>query len=114
MSDSEKSGFFFFKLKKNTATHLAEDMKGPFRPSSVFCMELRAAAALVSFPSHMDRARGTICPLLFASMVPKQLHNLFNRLPPRYVGAVWIKMQPDRISDEIGMKGAALFPEKIF
>ncbi|TWW71398.1 hypothetical protein D4764_17G0008810 [Takifugu flavidus] len=30
-------------------------------------------------------------------------------LPPRYVGAVWIKGQPDRLSGE---KGAAFFSEK--
>lgn len=45
-------------------------MRSPRTLSSVFCIELRAAAALVSFPSHMDRAWGTICPVLFASMGP--------------------------------------------
>lgn len=60
----------FFSLKENIAPQLAEVMKDPFCPSSVFCIELRAAAALASFPSHMDRAWATICPLLFASMDP--------------------------------------------
>lgn len=41
-----------------------------FPPVSVvsICLALRATAALVQFPSHMDSAWGTICPLLFASM----------------------------------------------
>lgn len=84
-------------------------------PSSVLWIELRATAALVSFSSHMDRAWGTICPLLFASVGPNSsiifLTYYFLVMLELY-GYKKKKMQPNRISDEIRMKGAAFFPEK--
>lgn len=61
---------WLFLIEEKQRTHLAGVMKEPLCASSVLGMEVRAAAALVSFPSHMDRAWGTICPLLFASMGP--------------------------------------------
>lgn len=88
------------------------------RPEGVFLPRLRVpwriaccfSISVVSLP--YGSGPGDHLPVIICLDGPKQLGNLFNRLPPLDAGAVWIKMQPNRMSDGISMKGAAFFPPR--